>query len=69
MEESISVMHVSVLPAAVMYAVLGHGNFRSIEYGGFVHVIPKVNVVSSSGEFVNGIKTSIVLSDCWIEEV
>lgn len=69
MKKTVDVMNVSVLPSAVVNAVFWHGNFRAVEYGGFVHVVPDVDVVGCSGEFVQGVKAGIVLADRRVKKV
>lgn len=44
--EAIDVVHVSVLPAAVMLGILEHGDLRAIEHRRFIHVIPDIEVGS-----------------------
>ena len=37
---SVDVVHVSVFPTSVMDIVPWHRDFRAVEDGGFVHVVP-----------------------------
>jgi hypothetical protein len=44
--EAIDVMDIPVLPAPIMLGILEHGDFRTIEYRWFIHVIPDIEIGS-----------------------
>lgn len=62
-------MNVPVLPTAVVNAVFRHGNFRAVEHGRLVHVVPYVDVVGCPGEFVQGVQAGIVLAHRRVKKV
>jgi len=45
---TIDIVYISMFPATVMHTILVHRYFRSVEHGGFVHIIPRVQIKRGS---------------------
>lgn len=67
--ETVHVVQVSVFPAAVMEAIFGHSDFWTVEYRGFVHIVPYHYVVVHVIVFQLGIKTFVIVENGGIEKV